>query len=191
MPLNIAEKIKMFRKLKGLNQQTLSNRTGLARSYVSLIESGKKIPAVATLGRIADALGVRPGEMFEDTDVFYQPHILPVRKICEAYPEKFEQSDAGYLYHPLAREKARKIMDPFLIQILPGSSQKHDYVHSGEEFNYVIRGTMKFIYGGEEFIFEEGDCFYCDSSVPHNLEAVGKETVCLLSITAAVPIKEF
>ena len=73
MEKKISKKIRELRKAKGLDQKTLAQRTGLNRSYISLLENGKKTAAVSSLSRIANALGVRLGEFFEEADSFRNP----------------------------------------------------------------------------------------------------------------------
>jgi len=186
LSVSIAEKIKSLRQEKGLNQQTLAVRAGLTRSYISLLESGKKAPAVATLAKIAAALGVRVGSLFEDDEAFSNPTIVPVHKDEIKKLVQFDRNDfSTYFYIPLAIEKHKKIMDPFLIRVFPEKKNTQMFVHTGEEFNYVLEGTLKFTYGDEDLIFTEGECFYCNSSIPHNMEALNNRPVCLLSVVAA------
>jgi transcriptional regulator with XRE-family HTH domain len=179
----IAGKIKELRKAKGLNQQTLALRTGLATSYISLLEGGKKMAAISTLSRLADALGVRVGEFFEDNSSFLSPRIVITRGNQASPPP--EENGFGYTYIPLSREKKGRTMDPFLIRLEPDNVQKHAFVHKGEEFNYIVQGTLKVTYENEEFILETGDSAYFDSSVPHKLEVVGKKPVYVLSVQTA------
>ncbi|SDU65520.1 helix-turn-helix domain-containing protein [Desulfobacula phenolica] len=178
----LSQKLKEFRISKGLDQQTLAQRSGLARSYISLIESGKKTAAVSTLALIADALGVGVGEFFEDTKNFRNPKIAANKNI-ELKPVA-QKNSYGYTYTPLSIEKKNKIMDPFLVRIEPDSKQRYDFSHKGEEFNYILQGKLKLLYKGDEIILEKGDCVYFDSSVPHKLELIGDETVYMLSINA-------
>jgi len=183
---SIADKIKNLRRAKGLNQQTLANRCGYTRSYISLVESGKKVPAVATMAKIADALGTRVGALFEDDDVFLSPDMLPQRKDdLEKLAKKSASKFSAYSYIPLAREKLNKIMDPFLIWIFPGKKGTKPFIHHGQEFNYVIEGKLKFTFGDEDYIYSAGDCFYCESSIAHNMEALEGRPVCLLSVVTA------
>ena len=188
LSVSIAGKIKLLRQEKGLNQQTLAVRAGLTRSYISILESGKKVPAVATLAKIAAALGVRVGLLFEDDESFPDLKMVRLHKDEIKKLVQFDSDDfSTYFYMPLAREKQKKIMDPFLIRIVPGKKNTQLFVHLGEEFNYVLEGTLKFTYGDEDLIFKEGECFYCDSSIPHNMEALNNKPVCLLSVNAAIP----
>ena len=182
----IAGKIKKLRKAKGLNQQTLALRTGLAASYISLLEGGKKMAAISALSRLADALGVRVGEFFEDNNSFLRPRIV-ITKGNQASPPS-EESGFGYTYTPLSREKRNRTMDPFLVRLEPHNVQKHAFVHKGEEFNYILQGTLKFTYENEEFILETGDSAYFDSSVPHKLEVIGENPVYVISVNTTFSV---
>jgi transcriptional regulator with XRE-family HTH domain len=55
-----------IRTQKGLTQQEISRRTGLAGSYLSRIENRHLEPRPTTLRRIAEALGVPVSEFFQD-----------------------------------------------------------------------------------------------------------------------------
>lgn len=178
----IGQRIKEFRLLKGLDQQTLAQRAGLERSYISLIENGKKMAAVSTLALIADGLGVGVGELFEDSKSFRNPQIAITRK-QEAQPPA-NKTLFGYTYEPLCIEKRNKIMDSFMVRLEPKSKQKYDFVHRGEEFLYVLQGTLKLSYNGEIITLEEGDAAYIDSTVAHRVEADGSQPVFFISINS-------
>ena len=62
---NLAKNAKRFRLDKGLTQEMLASRAGVTRGYISLLEGGKKQPALLTLSKIADVLGVGVGEFFD------------------------------------------------------------------------------------------------------------------------------
>jgi ribosome-binding protein aMBF1 (putative translation factor) len=50
--------IRVFRELRGLTLEELASRSGIGRAFLSLLESRCRQPSVATLRRLADALGV-------------------------------------------------------------------------------------------------------------------------------------
>jgi transcriptional regulator with XRE-family HTH domain len=56
--MNLGKSIKMCRTSRGLSQHELARKIGKSVSYVSLIEQGKRDPAMSTVGEIAGALGV-------------------------------------------------------------------------------------------------------------------------------------
>jgi transcriptional regulator with XRE-family HTH domain len=57
--------ITRIRENRGLSKNELSTRTGLARSFITTLEQGGAAPSVETLGRIAYALGISPGEIIK------------------------------------------------------------------------------------------------------------------------------
>ena len=59
----MGEKIKALREQVGLSQKELAAALGLDQSAVSLWERGKTAPTIGTLYRLADILGVKPGDL--------------------------------------------------------------------------------------------------------------------------------
>jgi len=62
----LGENVRRYRKLKGLTQEQLALEAGMERSYVSDLERGQRNPSVRALGRLAEALGVRPNLLLTD-----------------------------------------------------------------------------------------------------------------------------
>ncbi len=60
-----AEKVKSFRKLKGISQETLADMAGLDRTYISGIEKGKRNVSIETVEKLSQALNVRVRDFFE------------------------------------------------------------------------------------------------------------------------------
>lgn len=59
------QRVREIRKARGWSQEELAHRAGLHYTYVGGIERGERNPALVNIGRIARALGVAPGELFE------------------------------------------------------------------------------------------------------------------------------
>lgn len=62
--MDIGERLKQFRELKGLSQRQIEERTGLPRCYVSRVENGHTVPTIKTLGKFARALEVALYQLF-------------------------------------------------------------------------------------------------------------------------------
>jgi transcriptional regulator with XRE-family HTH domain len=56
--MNLGKSIKLCRTNRGLSQEDLANRIGMSVSYISLIEQGKRDPAISTIEEVASALGI-------------------------------------------------------------------------------------------------------------------------------------
>jgi transcriptional regulator with XRE-family HTH domain len=182
---NLGKRIKQIRIKKGLTQEGLSGRSGLTKSYISLLEAGKKIPAISTLSGIAVALGMTIGNFFESTDD--SSDVAVVRK-NERVQVAQKGTPFGYVYEALSLQKKDRIMDPFIVKVLPGDkskAKKVEFEHAGEEFDFVIAGKIKYIINNQEYVLDEGDSIYFDSTLKHRVEAIGKKPALTLSVHAS------
>jgi quercetin dioxygenase-like cupin family protein len=71
-----------------------------------------------------------------------------------------------------------------MVTIDPDSENQPVEMHShpGQEFNYVIEGTMKIIIDTHEITLNEGDSIYFDSVYKHAMKALNNKTVKFLAI---------
>jgi len=87
-------------------------------------------------------------------------------------------------FSALAQNKTDRNMEPFFINVgycPTGDLPSH---HEGEEFLYVLEGSVQLLYGQETYTLEKGDSIYYDSIVPHNLTTLAEgETAKVLAVT--------
>jgi transcriptional regulator with XRE-family HTH domain len=62
----VGDRIKQFRQDKEISQEELANRAGMARGFVSGVETGKRNITVETLGKILVVLEINYSEFFND-----------------------------------------------------------------------------------------------------------------------------
>lgn len=62
----VGKNVKRYREQKGISQEELAFQSELHRTYVSGVERGIRNPTVAIVGRLAEALGVKPSKLLED-----------------------------------------------------------------------------------------------------------------------------
>jgi transcriptional regulator with XRE-family HTH domain len=62
----VGERIKILRNDKNISQEELANRAGMARGFISGVETGKRNITVETLGKILEVLNVSYGAFFND-----------------------------------------------------------------------------------------------------------------------------
>ena len=86
------------------------------------------------------------------------------------------QRRSGFSYRNLASRFRNRTAEPFLVEApfspeIAGSviSQRG---HGGQEFDYVLSGSLRFRIGEHETILEAGDSIYYDATVPHGMVAV-------------------
>ena len=184
----IGKRIKAFRTQKRITLEQLANQAGFTKGYLSKVETSKKSPPVSTLGIIARVLGVTISALLGE-DAPRTPLCL-VRK--DERPLISRDGTAfGYSYEAMAYKYPNKIMEPFILTLPVKPKKRTLYQHEGEEILFVIQGTMKFLHGNEEYVVNEGDCIYFDSSLPHWGESTGPaEVKCFMVIYNPINGKE-
>lgn len=90
----------------------------------------------------------------------------------------------GYDYENIAYKFIGRKIEPMIVTV--GAETEFDVPelvsHDGQEFNYVVEGTVKILFGKQEFILNEGDCFYFDPTIPHAQSAVGGKEAKFLTV---------
>ena len=61
-------------------------------------------------------------------------------------------------------------MEPLRVDLKPHCSMEEDIPHDGDEFGYVLKGTIDLIIGKNKSTVKEGEAFYYISDKPHNIE---------------------
>ena len=74
-------------------------------------------------------------------------------------------------------------MEPFHIRIFPDAGERKTSSHQGEEFIFVLKGTLLVVYGRENYVLKAGETIYYNSIVPHFVGAAGDEPVEILAVT--------
>ena len=107
----VAQNIKYIRESKNLSQSDLAKNMGVDRSYISALESGSRNPSLETVASLAEALGVKIGEILESSKYSNEHSVLPYVpnltrqkenewKKKEWYHQRFDGS--MYLMHMIA-----------------------------------------------------------------------------------------
>ena len=176
----IGKRIKALRSEKGITLEQLAKQTGFTKGYLSKVEKSKKAPPVSTLGNIAQAFNVTISSLLGEESS--RTSLCLVRRGERPLIAR-DGTAFGYSYEAMAYNYPNKIMEPFILTLPLGRKKKTLYQHEGEEILFVIQGSMKFIHGSKQYIVNEGDCVYFDSSIPHFGESIGrKEVKCFMVI---------
>jgi len=183
----IGRRIKASRINKKFTLEQLANQTGFTKGYLSRIEKSEKSPPLSTLGTISRALGITISFLVGEEE--HQASIGIVKKGERPLIAR-KGTSVEYSYEAVAHTFPNKKMEPFILTLPLKPKKKMIYQHEGEEILFVLEGTMKFLHGNREYLIEEGDCIYFDSSFPHLGESVGpKEAKCFMVIYTP-PVEE-
>lgn len=180
----VGEKIKSLRQNKAISIEELAERSGLAVEQIERIENNVDLPSLAPLIKLARALGVRLGTFLDDNDET-GPAICRKQEANDSisFSNNATHSRKHMQYHSLAKSKADRHMEPFIIDIDP--TEDGDFIlssHEGEEFIMVMEGIMEISYGKQTYLLEEGDSIYYDSIVPHHVHAYEGKAAKILAV---------
>jgi DNA-binding transcriptional MerR regulator/quercetin dioxygenase-like cupin family protein len=155
----VGERLRRLRTRAHKTLKEVAQATGLSISFVSALERGGSGASVASLRRLAGAYGVTMRELFgadlEQSTPLVRSEDRPVM-----------QWDNGVRFEEMASGK--KIMDPSYLRVPPGAGSEGFYSHNGEEFVYVISGTL-FVELKDQGTYRvaPGDTLYFPSTTQH------------------------
>jgi transcriptional regulator with XRE-family HTH domain len=178
----IGDRVRQTRTARGITLDQLARLTGFTTGYISKIENVRKVPPIATLARIARALGVDIAYFFEENDRNSLDESVSVVRANERQPLVRGGSSFGYDYEGLAHTKRNKHMEPFIFTFPKSIAKDVFFEHEGEEFLFVLSGRVEFEAAQQKWLLEAGDSIYIDSSVPHRGRSIGGEARALVII---------
>ena len=151
--MDIGSKIKELRITNSLTQEELGDRCEITKGYVSQIERNLTSPSIQTLMDIVEALGTDLNDFFsqnkEEKIVFTKEDIFIK-----------EDNDLNYKIRWIIPNAQKNIMEPIIIELGPlGKSPLLD-PHEGEEFGYILSGTVVLEIGNEKYKVKKGESFY-------------------------------
>ena len=172
--MKIGQKIKELRILNGLTQSELADRSELTKGFISQVERDLTSPSIATLTDILQALGTTLGEFFYEEEpeqiVFYQT-------------DYFEKNDSEYnnKIEWIIPNAQKNEMEPIRLTLKPGGSTVPDNPHEGEEFGYVLSGSVTINLGKQKFRAKKGESFYYTPDKTHFLSSKSGAVVLWIS----------
>lgn len=167
---DIGTRIRAIREEKGASLEDLSRLTGFEVAFLSGIESNQVQPQLGTMIKLSKALDSAFGRLVSGTgDRLYSITRKSERRAAARSTSKTGKKHL-YSYKSLAPGVKGRHMEALLVQLLT-ATEKDISVHDGEEFVFVLDGTVILEIGGERFELEPGDSAYYLSTTPHLIAA--------------------
>lgn len=176
--MHTGNNIRDLRKRKSLSIDDLSAMTGLSSDYIQDLEEKDMEAAVSELLKISAALGTDISALIYGKE-FNEGGVTVTRPESRRVVERRKR----HKYESLAPDYSGRHMEPFLVEVFEQDDENLEFSsHEGEEFHYVIKGTLKIIVDDKEYILNQGDTLYFDSAFRHALNAIGGNAEILVSI---------
>ena len=172
--MDIGKKIKELRLSNDLTLEELASRSELTKGFLSQVERNLTSPSISTLEDILEALGT-------DLSHFFQQE--KQQKIVFHTSDFFEDERDDYKIEWIVPNAQKNDMEPILLTLQPGAKSMEMLSHSGEEFGYVLKGSVLLVKGNRSYRVKAKETFYIEGTESHYLSNPGSVEARILWIT--------
>lgn len=166
----IAQRIKELREILEISGKDISEKIGVSLEQYLSYENAETDMPISILYGIASVLGTDPTVLLTGESPRMDNYTV-IRDGQGLSVERYK----GYSYSSLAYNYKNREMEPMIVYIKQSENNHGLVSHSGQEFNYVLEGTVKVVIGNREFELNKGDSIYFDPIVPHAQLSVTKQ----------------
>ena len=183
----IGERIKYLRLKKSMGLVELGRHTGLSASFLSQLETGRVVPTLRNLARIAMVFS-------KDLSYFFDPEPQRLFRVHRASERvRLPQSgvaDPSYFFESLGYLVPDRQLDPYFAEFLPGKKapEVRAHQHTGCEFLYLLSGRLDIVHGETTHHIVAGDAVYFDADTVHSYVCAGDAPAAALIVTLQQPV---
>ena len=172
--MEIGSKLKELRVLKGLTQEELAGRAELSKGFISQLERDLTSPSIATLMDILQCLGTTIGDFFNES---------PDEQVVFGKQDYFEKidTDLNNEIKWIIPNAQKHVMEPILLTLKAEGSTCPHHPHEGEEFGYVLQGSVSIHIGSKTFKAKKGESFYFIPDKKHYLTSKSGDSILWVS----------
>ena len=183
----IGERIKFLRQRKGMGLVELGRHTGLSASFLSQLETGRVVPTLRNLARIAMVFS-------KDLSYFFEPERPELFRVVRAADrQRLPQTgvdEPGYYFESLGHVPFDRVVIPYVAEFLPGDERRPQraHRHAGAEFLYVLSGCLQLNHDGQSHTLDTGDAVYFNTESTHSYGRRGDRECSALILTMPEPL---
>ncbi len=175
----VAARVRELRDILEISADDMAANLRISREKYLSYENGEEDIPASILYEVSQRLGVELSILL--TGETPRMHYFSVtRKGQGVSVERRKQ----YKYQSLASNFINKKAEPLVVTVEPKPQNTivQTNSHPGQEFNYVLEGSLKLIIKDHDIILEEGDSIYFDSSCDHAMVALNDKPARFLAI---------
>jgi transcriptional regulator with XRE-family HTH domain len=179
---HIGERIRRLRLKKSMGLVDLGRHTGLSASFLSQLETGRVVPTLRNLARIAMVFSKDLSYFFEsEPAAVFRVH----RKKDRVRMPQTGVEPPSYTFESLGYMVPDRHMDPYYAEFVPLPEQVEPkaHMHTGFEFLYVVAGELSLRHGDQEATLSPGDAVYFDAGTPHSYRCAGNKPAEAIIVT--------
>ncbi|MDD3919672.1 MAG: AMP-binding protein, partial [Eubacteriales bacterium] len=182
--LEISGRIREMREVIGYSTSEMAARTDLTEAMYIAYESGASDLPFTFMHKCALAFGVELTELLEGHSAKLSNYTVTRKGKAPVTAE-----EDGILIQNLAPMFRQKLAAPYWVTYKYFEEQQnqpiHTTTHAGQEFDLVLKGTLKVQVGDHTEVLHEGDSIFYKSSTPHGMIAVNGSECLFLAVIMA------
>ncbi len=172
--MDIGKKLKELRLQNDLTLDDLASRSELTKGFLSQVERNLTTPSIATLDDILEALGSNLSDFFREEEE---------KQVVFSTQDFFVDEQEDYQIEWVIPNAQKNEMEPILLTLYPKKKSHVLSAYQGEEFGYVLEGTVTIVQGNKKYKVKAKETFYLDGRQSHYLYNHGNSEVKVLWIT--------
>lgn len=174
--MDIGEKLRLLRIRRGLTQEDMADRCELSKGFISQVERNLASPSIATLTDMLECLGSSLSQFFseeKDEKTVFTPQ--------DMFVKEDEQMRGSITW--LVPDAQKNTMEPILVDLGEDGRTYELLPHQGEEFGYVLSGSIFLVDGETKTRVRAGSSFCLHPHETHYLMNAGKSRAKVLWIS--------
>lgn len=172
-PTDLGPRLRRLRKQSGLGVTQAAARAKISAGFLSAIELSRANPSVSTLQRLTAVYGTTVLDFYDLPRQF--------KRLVRPRERRAIETESGVRMEVLS--VGAKQLQSMLFRVAPGAGSGGAYSHQGEEFIFMLAGTLEIWLGELEcHTLREGDSFWFESTVGHRWFNPSDEDALLLWI---------
>jgi quercetin dioxygenase-like cupin family protein len=164
----IPGRIKELREILEISAIDMAADIGIPLETYEKYETGEHDIPISALYKIAGRLGADLTVLLTGEEAK-----MDTAGVCRKGKGVQVERYPGYEFSSLAYNFKGRTMEPLLVYLDPSKEPAAPVSHSGQEFNYVVEGSVKVTVDKREYLLEAGDSIYFDARLPHGQAAAG------------------
>ncbi len=182
--MEIAQRIREMREILGFSIEKMATQTEVSTDLYCQYESGTIDLPFTFMHKCAKAFGLEITDLLEGHSAKLSGYTVTRRG-----KGMVTASEDGITIQDMAPMFRKKLATPYWVTYQYSEDLQdepiHTTTHDGQEFNMVIKGSVRIRVGDHEEVLNEGDSIFYKSSTPHGMIAINGEDAVFLSMIMA------
>ena len=177
----LGQRIKRLRLKRSMGLVELGKQTGLSASFLSQLETGRVVPTLRNLARIALVFGKDLSHFFESGN----QQIFRVQRGKDRVRLPMGSPEPSYISESFGILVPEGGLRPCMAEFLPGETRQpfRPEQYPGVEMVYVLRGSLEVTRNGERHALEPRDVLYISGETQRSYRCPGSESAQALIIS--------